>query len=179
MSEFTHLTIKPRPLTERVVQNALFWMMRSSHHSICPNFTPHRWYENDIFAITKSGYWHEFEIKLTKADFKADANKRPPSWRTGIGQTPATKHELIAAKHPTGPNRFYYVLPAGVVDDADVPEWAGIMRVTNGPTRAWITRTRQAPWLHKNQVRDELIQQVKGVFYYRLWSERTRETITP
>jgi hypothetical protein len=63
-------------LTVRDIQSRLWSNGRSAYNLMIPNYTPDRWFECDMFAITKSGYFHEFEIKLTVDDFRDDANKK-------------------------------------------------------------------------------------------------------
>lgn len=42
---------------------------------VIPNYTPSGWFESDIFELTKSGYFREYEIKMSLSDFRADAVK--------------------------------------------------------------------------------------------------------
>lgn len=161
-------------LTERNIQDALFLRLHTSHHSICPNYTPKAWWECDVFAISKSGYISEFEIKLTKSDFKADAEKSGRTLFINSSIDRATKHEAIMAGDLNGPSKFTYVLPDGIINDEEVPEWAGIMRASIYHGRVVLTGVRQPKFLHKRKAQDHIIQHVRGVFYWRLWSERKR-----
>ena len=43
--------------------------------TIIPTYTPPGWWECDVCEITDAGYMHEFEIKMTRGDFRADAKK--------------------------------------------------------------------------------------------------------
>jgi hypothetical protein len=63
-------------LSVRDIQQRLWINGRSAYSLMVPNYTPDRWFECDMFAITKSGYFHEFEIKLTVDDFRQDSNKK-------------------------------------------------------------------------------------------------------
>lgn len=171
-------------MNEFDLQNA-FWRWESGPYSIvCPNYTPNKWHECDIFAVTKAGYMVEIEIKVTKADFKADAAKceretyeHRRALITGGVDARKTKHSRIESRDTSGPSRFYYLLPDGVVDDADVPAWAGIMRarVSNYDGRLSISTTRKAPKLHASKVGEDVLKHCQGVFYWRFWNERKRK----
>ena len=47
---------------------------------VLPNYTPHAWWESDVFEITAAGYFVEYEVKISVSDFKADAKKRDDGW---------------------------------------------------------------------------------------------------
>jgi hypothetical protein len=164
-------------VNERSVQLALWDGLSPSCALLCPNLTPLKWWECDMWALSKSGYWAEYEIKLTVGDFKADAAKecRQNGYydRHGQGWIPRkerNKHALLAAKSEDGPNRFWYVLPDAVRDKVTVPEWAGIRIATehDGKVRTHIERL--APRLHGIKCDPRLIQKVKDAFYWRFWT---------
>lgn len=157
-------------MNELSIQLAIFAKLVSSHHHICPNLTPPGWFECDVFAITNAGYMHEFEIKLTKQDFKKDAEKSG-GWRAKAIGLPA-KYARIENRDEQGPSRFYYVLPEGIVDSADVPEWAGIHRATSGRFGVVLRKEREAKIIHKKKVEPLIIERVSKTFYWRMWSAK-------
>lgn len=92
-----------------------------------PRYTPGGWWECDLFHLTPAGYFWEFEIKLTVADFRRDAGKkmRKGPYRFGVPEVFETKHDLLVAADPRGPACFYYVTPEGLLDKEPLPPWAG------------------------------------------------------
>lgn len=62
-------------ITELDIQIALWKDLQSSRDLVMPNYTPKKWFECDVMAVTKAGYLEEYEIKLSASDFKADAKK--------------------------------------------------------------------------------------------------------
>lgn len=176
-------------LLERQIQNKLHSILEDCFHHIIPNFTPKGWHECDMWAVSKAGYSFEFEIKVSKADFKKDAKKveNPRSFHWGRDQKNVkTKHQRISESDIKGPNRFYYVLPEDVVTDEEVPEWAGIYRwrkeepseggefklAHRGGIAMW--KEREAPMLSKESAPSDQIEQAGKAFYYRFWNERRR-----
>lgn len=145
-----------------------------------PRYTPDGWWECDVFELTGSGYFREYEVKLSLADFRKDREKsrekRPYVW--GDKNRPTeNKHELLAAGHRAGPAEFAFVVPAGMVAEADVPQWAGLIEVhrqevepefsTRVPT-FYLRTVRAAPRLHREKADDKIRPHVLSVCYYRL-----------
>lgn len=158
-------------LTERSVQSRLWICSRSSFDVLLPNYTPVEWWECDMFGVTRAGYFHEFEIKLTAADFRADAAKakrrydRADNWRP----IDETKHVLLAGRSVRGPSMFWYVAPDGMIDLADVPEWAGLQVIRNG---RWFETVKKAPRLHSQKIDRKIVEHALGVCYFRYWHAR-------
>jgi hypothetical protein len=144
--------------------------------AILPRYMPRPWpFEADVYQVTQAGYGTEYEIKVTRADFRADARK---SWR-GV-----RKHERLAQHDVRGPSRFWYVVPQGLVPESEVPEWAGIIEgeawECYGGQRYRLRRTRPAPRLHKEKVSPKLLEHMAHCAaqrYVRLVMDRLREAI--
>ena len=83
---------------------------------VVPRLTPPGWHEMDVAEITEAGLLREYEIKLTRADFRADAKK-------------LAKHTRLALGDTRGPARFWYVVPVGVNVRDCLPEWAGLIEI--------------------------------------------------
>jgi hypothetical protein len=154
-------------LTERRIQHAIYRWRRSSSQIVMPNFTPHGWAECDVWAVTKAGYTHEFEIKLTRSDFLADSRK--------VG-----KHvRLRKCRSLTYlPVCFWYVFAAKAwkrIAESEVPEYAGIIVASSADDRRIALATeRKAPRLHSNKTEERVIQQAHTSCYYRYWNEHRR-----
>lgn len=114
-------------------------------------------WECDMIKVTKAGFFTEYEIKVSRADFKKDFNKRrrvhfPPEagsakWRS----EERLKHEDYAStaeisKGVPKPKFFYFVTPKGLVKLDEVPEHAGLMEF--GET-GWPEIVKKAPQLKK------------------------------
>lgn len=175
-------------LTERRIQRSLFWKLHSACELIVPNYTPSAWFECDLWAVTKAGYGVEFEIKLTTADFRKDAEKRrsqqawlslgPKGMRFGdfTAKPEDLKHTMLEMCDIKGPSRFWYVAPEGVIPDGELPAWAGLKIVA--PARmdhVSILTKVEAPRLHKEKVCRKIVEHARGVFYWRFWKELSRQ----
>ena len=123
------------------------------------NLNVYDW-ESDVLKITKSGYAYEFEIKISRPDFKNDFKHKKK------------KHLLLELKENKAkmPNYFYYVVPEGLVTEDEVPEYAGLIYVHatiigNGKTYYQFQEIKAAPRLHGNKI-DESNLKLIDKFYY-------------
>lgn len=82
------------------------------HSPVCENIS-FGFEEMDVMSVTKSGLICEFEVKISRSDFKADFKK--------------IKHQYHAnglKKHL--PNYFSYVCPKGLILESELPKYAGL-----------------------------------------------------
>lgn len=122
----------------------------------------------------------EYEVKVTRADFFADADKAQEfgSRWTRDGRTPADvrkKHDLLAAGDARGPSAFWYVTPPGLVAPHEVPVWAGVIEITEHQPdeyrpRVYYTEREitPAPRLHREKCSDAVRKHALGVCYWRM-----------
>lgn len=133
---------------------------------LVPNYTPAGYgFECDMFGITRNGTGHEFEVKLSVSDFKADAKKK-------VGGR--FKCDLLAAGCPPCPSVFYYVVPKGLLCLDMVPRWAGLIEVSGRPSNVSASafdRVKLAPVLHRGKVDPVVRAHMLGVCYWRYWQK--------
>lgn len=167
---------------------------RASGATMLPRYTPVGWWECDVAELTDSGYFREYEIKVSRTDFLRDANKSGyvktgPTW---MDQKRTTKHELLADGHRRAPNNFFFAVPDGLIPVEDCPAWAGLIYVyRRGPTH-WPDKrvVKRAPRIHaekKDKMQSAMLSCASGRLvhfyeqtYYRRWSRRReQQTIKP
>lgn len=129
--------------------------LRSRQHDfVIPNFY-FGGFEADVFSVLRSGYTEEYEIKIAKADFKKDFSKTEIAerrWNKELGKALTIrqgnkKHDLILQGKRT--NRFYFVVPDGLIDIREIPEHAGLIYFKDG----WrFNYVKPAKLLHKNKI---------------------------
>lgn len=111
-------------------------------------------WESDYLALTKSGYWYEIEVKISRADFKADFKK-------------IEKHNQLANSNEYAtPNFYYYAVPENLISVEEVPEYAGLIYIKNG----YFGTVKGAPMLHKTKLHLDL----QDKFYYN-WKNECRK----
>lgn len=157
-------------MTERQIQLGILRDLGASIVCACPNYTPAKWWECDLWTVTRSGYAVEYEIKLSARDFRADRAKIQRRWN-GVEVTHHTKHERVG--EAIGPSRFFYVVPRDLVPaiEAKLPEWAGLGVCTErgGDPRAWYTEVRTAKVLHRVKVPRREIVLAQRRMWFRYW----------
>jgi hypothetical protein len=165
-------------VNEKTIQTEIM-CERYHKHFVVPNYTPENWWECDVFEVTKAGYFREYEVKISRADFKADANKTHYSWPNGYTGKMSdckaeTKHQLLSQGDPRGPANFWFVTPKGLLELSMVPDWAGLIEVDTEPTkwrgRVWyhVNEAKKAPRLHSRKMSEKILTHAKGVCYWRM-----------
>jgi hypothetical protein len=140
---------------------------------VLPNYYPGEWWECDVFEITKAGYFREYEVKVSRGDFFADARKTREVFPRGWGQ-PSTfenKHELLSQRSLRGPSQFWFCTPPGLLAVEEVPEWAGLIEVKDhgegSRPRFWPREIKKAPRLHTVKIGDRA-GHARGICYWRM-----------
>jgi hypothetical protein len=170
-------------LTEWHAQRIVYGYRRDTYAVMVPNYTPDDWHECDLFGVTRAGYFHEYEIKLTRGDFRADAAKRLPDRYRHVPVDGTTfgrydrvagqrKHDRIGSGDAKGPSRFFYVMPRDMVPVDEVPAWAGLFHLVPWRQTVRLEQVRDAPKLHAGKVDRHVFRHASHVCYFRFWDER-------
>lgn len=172
------------------------WLMEEKKHEIvAPNIKNlYRW-EADIISITKSTLVHEFEIKVSRADFLADRNKKHKHGelkRAFSGDLrPVAKTEYQQRLFDMGirpgrvrvPNYFWYVINGFDVSPEEVPPYAGTIKVVPRNTDRedlglihdlfyfrdyMLIATRKAPRIHREKISEKRLLTFNRWLSYKL-----------
>ena len=141
-------------------------------------------YEADILEVTKAGYATEYEVKISRADFFKDAEKKKLSWS---GNVKSVKFDELQKGNRV--NYFYYLVPKGLITPEEVPEFAGLTYVEISEVKYYsqekgyytkpklFTNTvKAAPKLSKDKFPIERIMKCLESTYYRFHKYRESET---
>ena len=143
---------EPIVWTEERMQERLH-NFRSNPRYVLKNLYVFGW-ESDLLFLSSSGIWTEIEIKVSRADFLADLRNK------------TEKHEILKdTQNRMKPNRFFYAVPEGLVQPEEVPEYAGLIWVTE-----WFsvqTVKKIAPQLHRTKITPEELK-LADKFYYNM-----------
>lgn len=146
---------------------------------VYPNIFLGRW-EADILEITKAGYLYEYEVKISRKDFKIDAEKVEHYW-TGPGRK---KYDVL--RNGERVNYFSFIVPEGLISPEEVPEWAGLIYVrpydnrvcigfdkeTGDPifdehVSAWFTTVKDPVKLRASKVTEKELEEIEKKVYFR------------
>ncbi len=129
-------------------------------------------FEYDVMSISKSGMVCEFEVKISRADFKKDFKKRKRNHYTQIAPT---KHEYYSdpLNYKGTPNYYSYVCPDGLIKLGELPIASGLYYVVNGE----LVEQRKPKQLHKHiHERKEMVEKVCRLSSERLYLGSARMT---
>lgn len=140
-------------LTEQKIQRILNKFMASPKYKVDGLFV-FPW-ESDKLLWTKAGYIYEFEIKISRSDYKNDFKHKAEKHLLLSSKMPkeseAVQQELFdnllqheqkrypgitkeqVHTYPTDtkvPNFFYYAVPEGMLEPDEVPPYAGLIYIT-------------------------------------------------
>ena len=188
---------KPFKFTERYIQDVLngFFAMNTQKYNI-ENLYVYAW-ESDKLIKTRSGLFYEFEIKVSRSDFKNDFKNKEdkhvilegkeeflPSYGKILDENKHIWEKYYRVADKKKPNFFYYAVPEGLIDKTEVPEYAGLIYVL--PEGEKKTRdgewcdgfyvVKKAPKLHNEKYTDEELNLAEK-FYYNMetWKNNCRK----
>jgi hypothetical protein len=157
-------------------------------------------WESDKLIETRSGLIYEFEIKVSKADFKNDfkhkkdkhiilegeerygdkylpkyyeyleANRKSGHWAERNFRKYADNSPRYLVGGHKRPNYFYYCTPPGLVNVEEVPDYAGLVYIDKA---GMITIKKKAPKLHGEKIKDEDLG-LGEKFYFNMDAWRTK-----
>lgn len=150
---------------------------RYRRNFVLPHYTPFHWWECDLFELTPAGSFREYEVKISRGDFFADAKK--DMWSTESRRVPfdphvhaspplVVKHELLARRDARCPQFFWFVTPEGLVEEHEVPDWAGLITFKGDGYRACERIVRKAPRLNSLRISPAVELHARGVCYWRM-----------
>jgi hypothetical protein len=127
-------------------------------------------FEADVFGINNNGYIYEYEIKQSRSDFKADFKKKKHKYmanRDAVrvynewikGRRTETKIECIKI-----PNRFFFVCNKGLIKPEEIPEYAGLIYISNGV----MLEQKPAKLIHKTKANIGVYKSIATKMSYRM-----------
>lgn len=129
-------------------------------------------FESDFLTVSTSGYMTEYEVKVSRADFRQDFKKScskrtPQGWRT---RETVLKHDKLAGG-AYGLKHFYFIAPEGIIPHDEIPEHAGLIEVTlhhKGNINLQTNVVKKAPRLPKFlRITDKQKADITSKFYYK------------
>jgi hypothetical protein len=154
--------IKRSNTASKNIEAALaMYLYEKQHSPITSHFTGYGLSECDVISISKSDYIYEYEVKISKSDFKADFKKEKHKLMLeGVG----TKERLIKENNQVVkdtwyliPNYFHFVVPENLVTEEEIPEYAGLIYMTENLEFKVI---KKAPLMHKTKATYNFIRQL-------------------
>lgn len=171
--------------TEHLLQTKLR-TIRSNPMFICENLHVFNW-ESDFLIKTRSGYWYEYECKISFSDFKHDFTKDEKHVALQRGERFESHKKIVYRKEgsaqigewkefgtwkPTKrPNYFSYCVPWYLQEKVEplIPEYAGLVILKQNGA---LEEVKMPPLLHKDKYEDSSFRLTEK-FYYNWRKEVT------
>jgi len=154
--------IKRSNTASKNIEAALaMYLYEKQHSPITSHFTGYGLSECDVISISKSDYIYEYEVKISKSDFKADFKKEKHKLMLeGVG----VKERLIKENNNMvrdiwylTPNYFYFVVPENLLPIEDIPQYAGLIYMNE---KQEFETIKKAPLIHKEKATHNFIRQL-------------------
>jgi len=129
------------------------YLYEKSHSPITTHFTGMGLMECDVLSISKADYIYEYEIKISRADFKKDFIKEKHTHIINEKYTRTRKGELVYLL----PNYFNFVTPRDLISIDEVPDYAGLIYMNEDSS---FTIVKKPKLLHKTKANEAFIRQV-------------------
>lgn len=118
-------------------------------------------HEADLLMITKSGIVYEYEIKTSRSDFKREFSK--------VGKHQALKNKNIKTSkwrdYPIVANHYYFACKPNLIKAEDVPEYAGLVWVSENRT---VQVIKKAPKLHDYKATCKMVWNIASTLSSRI-----------
>ena len=131
----------------------VMYLYQKSHSPITTRFTGMGLQECDVISVSKSNYIYEYEIKISRQDFKKDFIKEKHTHILNEKFTYVRKGEQLWRVC----NYFNYVVPKDLISLDEVPEYAGLIYVNEDFTFEIIKKPKL---LHKTGATEGFIRQL-------------------
>ena len=147
--------------SEDITQALANYCLRERNAALCTaNIFAYYPNECDVLAIWDSGFATDYEIKVSRSDFKADFKK--------------AKHRKMERNQVAGANQFYFVVPADLVTKEEVPDYAGLIYVSEGRQGILhLTTIKRAPKRHKQKVSEKVVRRMARSICFKFFSDNT------
>jgi hypothetical protein len=109
--------------------------------------------ECDVLSISKADYIYEYEVKISRADFKKDFIKEKHTFIINEKYTRIRKGELVYLL----PNYFNFVTPKDLISIDEVPDYAGLIYMNEDSS---FTIIKKPKLLHKTKANEAFIRKV-------------------
>lgn len=147
IKKITRSNIKSKNIDASLIMN----LYLKKHSPITTHFTGFGLAECDVISISASDYIYEYEVKISKSDFKNDFKKPKHKLMSERRCIKNTKKGMLYLT----PNYFYFVVPENLINKEEVPEYAGLMYINDNMEFIII---KKAPLLHKEKANSDFIR---------------------
>jgi hypothetical protein len=138
--------------SKNIESSLVVYLYEKGYSPISTHFTGNGLAECDVIAISKSDLIYEYEVKISRSDFKKDFIKEKHSQMIEGNFIKEGKETLYLTS-----NHYYFVVPKGLISVEEVPNYAGLMYFNEDLSFEII---KKSPLLHKTKADDKFIRKL-------------------
>lgn len=148
--------IKKANLTSKDIESGLVMNLYLKGHSpISTHASISLLQECDVISISKSNFIYEYEVKISRSDFKADFKKPKHTLITeGKYIKESVKNKAKTTFYLVS-NYFYFVVPENLITIDEIPEYAGLIYINE---KMEFNTIKKAPLIHKTKASEAFIR---------------------
>jgi hypothetical protein len=139
--------------SKNIESNLIMYLYEKKHSPISSKVKISGLQECDVISVSKSDYIYEYEIKISRSDFKKDFIKEKHNHIINEKFTYIRKKELLFRVC----NYFNYVVPKDLISPDEVPEYAGLIYINEDFTFEIVKKPKL---IHKTKATPEFIRQL-------------------
>lgn len=129
-------------------------------------------FESDYIKITGSGYIYEYEIKMSKQDFKKDFEKY------NYFANNKKKHDMILSGE-SGLKGFSFVVPENLISIDEIPQYSGLYYIVKSDRNTFsVNCVKEPPILKAKKIDDKKREQLLMKTYYKYSEIQRMERLT-
>jgi len=161
---------------DRIAYEFMIWSRRNYRVTVSNFFW--RGFECDFLAFEfKKMVAIEYELKVTRADFLKDKRKAKKGWHyfdngryiERLRSECPKKLDIEIMKDRV--NKFYYIVPEGLVDKSEIPDYAGLLQHVG---RNNFQLIKHAKFLSKEPQPKEILESLIYKLDNRCWNMQQR-----
>ncbi len=141
--------------SKNIEASLCMFLYEKGHSPITTHFTGMGLSECDVISISKSDYIYEYEIKISRADYKKDFIKEKHTHI--INEKSTYKRKGKGDIFYYLPNYFNFVTPRGLISVEEIPEYAGLIYINEDSSFEIIKKPKL---LHNVKANDEFIRKL-------------------
>lgn len=124
-------------------------------------------FESDYVKVSKSGYIYEYEIKMSKEDFKKDFEKQYVKFSYNpFKEEVKNKHGMIA-NNESGLKGFSFVVPENLISVNDIPAYSGLYYICKEGNRFNTNCIKEPPKLDGKKIEEKKLNYLLMKVYYK------------
>lgn len=139
--------------SKNIESSLIMYLYLKGHSPISSHCSISMLQECDVLSISKSDYIYEYEVKISRDDYKKDFIKEKHTHIINEKYTRTRKGELQYLL----PNYFNFVTPRDLISVEEVPDYAGLIYMNEDSSFEIIKKPKL---LHKTKANDAFIRQV-------------------